>query len=171
MESFYVDLNETSSKKPKIRKLLIFGAIVCLTFIPFSLSVFLTIENSLGWFFLASAFYIALYFYFTWLTYKTVLFIKADTYRFEYKFGLLNRSKNILVWDTISKVKIGPAYIRFFKRSGRRRTVYLNWLPYSKVIEIKELLIKMLEHKKIHYEKAEIIDYSIKKDKEDKKEK
>ncbi|NVO09716.1 MAG: hypothetical protein HXX16_07140 [Bacteroidales bacterium] len=162
MTSFYVDLNEASSKKPRIRRLLIFGATICLGFILFSLSIFLFFRSSLEWFFLVAGLYLVLYLYYAWVTYKTSLFVKADTVCFEYKFGSLKGSKSAILWDVVSKVKLGPAYVAFYKKSGRRKMVQLNWLPYSKVVEIKESLIKMCEFKNIEYQKVDLIKYTKK---------
>jgi hypothetical protein len=165
MESFKIDLNEMSSKKPRVRKLLVLGAIICLGFMVASFAIFLTLDSKLEWYFMVAAIYFALYVHYAWISYKADLFVKADTLGFDYNFGLIKRSKNSISWDTVSKVKFGPAYVRFIKRSGRRKLVQLNWLPYAKVIEIKDSLIKICEYKKVPYEKAEIIDYSIKKNK------
>ena len=164
MESFYVDLSDISSKKPRVKRQLLFGAIIILVLIISSLAVFLTRQSSLEWYFIIVSIYLALYTYYAWLTYKAILFVKGDDTGFHYNFGLLKRSKNIILWDVVTKVKLGPAYIRFFKKSGRRKLIQLNWLPYSQVIEIKDSLIKMCKSKNIPYEKAEIIDYSKKKD-------
>jgi len=160
MTSFYIDLNEISSKKPRIRRLLLFGAIICSGLILSSLAIFLTLKSSLEWFFLVAALYLALYVYYAWITFKAQLFVKADTVSFEYKFGSLKGSKNTILWDVVSKVKIGPAYIAVYKKSGRRKMVQLNWLPYAKVIEIKESLIQMCMIKNIKYEKVDFIKYT-----------
>jgi len=163
MKTFNIDLNESTSKEPRIRRLLIFGAIICVGFTLASLSIFLTLQSSLEWFFLIAAVYLALYIYYAWVAYKAELFVKSDTDNFEYKFGVLSSSKNVIMWNVVSKVKIGPAYVAFYKKSGRKKLVNLSWLPYSKVIEIKESVIQMCENKRIKYEKVDFIKYSEKK--------
>jgi len=166
--SFIIDLNEFNSKKPRIIRLLILGTSFFIALSVLSLSIFLTSQSPLEWFFLIAAIYLALYVYFAWLTFKAKLFIKVNQNMFEYKFGLFKRDKNIILWDSIKKVKLGPAYITFFKKSGRRKTVGISWLPYSKVIEIKENLSTIIQKKNIVLEIGEIIKYDKKKEKEDK---
>ncbi len=125
MISFYVDLNEASSKKPRIRRLLIFGAAICLGFMLLSLSIFLFFRSSLEWFFLVAGLYLALYLYYAWVTYKTSLFVKADKVCFEYKFGSLKGSKSAILCDVVSRVKLGPAYVAFYKKVGSAELVAL----------------------------------------------
>jgi Ca2+/Na+ antiporter len=164
MNSFFVDLNDLSIKKPRIRRFLVLGAILCFVLMIASIALFLTFQSSLGWFVVMFATYFVFYVYYAWMSHKANLYVKADSTGFDYKFGLLKRSNNYIMWATISRIKIGPAYIRFIKKSGRRKLVQLNWLPYVKVIEIKDSLIKMCESKHIPFEKADIIDYSKKKE-------
>lgn len=165
MDSFYIDLNEMSSKKPRIKRLLLFGACLCLGLFLSSLSILISFNSRLEWVFLIAVLYLALYIYYAWITYKAELFVKADSSIFEYKFGLLKNSKNIIMWDVVSKVRLGPAYVAFFKKSGRRKMVRLNWLPYSKVIEIKDKIIQMCDSKRIKYEKVDFVKYTEKKKK------
>ena len=167
MKTFYIDLNESSSKKPRIIRLLAFGAMVCIAFILASIAVFLKYTSSFEWIFLISAIYVALYVYFAWITYKTKLYIKADVSGIDFKFGIRSNSGSYIIWDSVSKVRIGYAYIAFFKKSGRRKKIQLSWLPYSKVIEVKEKLEAFCKYKKIACEKIDFIDYSKKKDKEE----
>ncbi|RPH30980.1 MAG: hypothetical protein EHM93_14945 [Bacteroidales bacterium] len=164
MVNFYIDLNEYSSKKPRIIRLLIFGAIVCLGFTITSLAIFLTLKSSLEWFFLIAASYIALYIYFAWVAFKTNIFVKANDNGIVFKFGIRNGSKDYILWDSIKKVKIGPAYITFFKKSGRRKRVQLGWLTYSRVVEIKDKVVALCDNKGITYEVVDFIRYYKKKD-------
>lgn len=168
MTNFYIDLNEYSSKKPRIIRLLIFGAIVCLGFTITSFVFFLTLKSSLEWFFLLAAIYLALYIYFAWITFKTKLFIKADNNGMDFKFGIRAYSNDFIIWDSIQKVIIGPAYIRINKKSGKRKKIYLGWLHYSKVLEVKEKCIEVCKARRIRYEVVDFIKYSEKKGKEDK---
>jgi len=168
MNNFYVDLNEVSSKKPRIIRLLIFGALVCLSFTLSSFSIFMKLSTSLEWIFLIVSIYLALYIYFAWLTVTTKLFIKADGNGIAFKFGIRSSSASYFIWDSITKVRIGYAYIAFYKKSGRRKKVQFSWLPYSKVIEIKEKLEAFCKYKKIACEKADFIDYTKNKDKKSK---
>ena len=59
------------------------------------------------------------------------------------------------MWDVIDKVRIGPTYITFFKKSGKGKKVQLGWLPYKKVVEIKERIQQCSNNKGIEVEIAE----------------
>ncbi len=144
---------------------MVFEALIVTALFLASLSIFLTTKNSLEWILLVTAVYLALYIYFAWITLKAKLFIKADDYCFEYKFGLIKSDKNLIIWDSIKKVKLGPAYIAFYKKSGRKKVVRISWLPYSRVIEIKEKLSLLVESKGIQLEIADFIKYGEKKEK------
>lgn len=160
MNSFYIDLNEMSSKKSKIKRLLIFGALMYFSLMLASISILNRLNSPLEWFFLIPAVYLALYIYYAWITFKADLFVKADNTNFEYKFGFLKHSKNTIIWDVVNKVKFGPTYIAFYKKSGRRKMVYLSWLPYAKVVEIKEKLMQLCDNKMIKYEVVDFIRYA-----------
>jgi hypothetical protein len=159
---FNIDLNEYSSKKSQIIKLLIYGAIVCISFMVISYSVFLQYRPYLENLFLISSIYLALYLYFAWITFNTKLFVKADTSGIEFKFGILKRSKDYIIWDTVKRIRIGPAYITFYKKSGRNKRIQLGWLPYSKVIEIKEKIVGICKAKEIEFEEVDFIRYTHK---------
>ena len=165
MSSFYIDLNEFSSKKPRIFRLLILGAIVCLSLVLSSLSIFLTMNSSLEWFFLIAAIYVALYIYFAWITFKTKLYVKADAKGIEFKFGIRSKTANYINWDLIKRIGIGYAYLSFVKKSGKRRRIQLGWLPYSKVVDIKEKVIEMCKYRGIAFEMIDFIKYPSAKDK------
>jgi len=168
MKNFNIDLNEYSSKKPRIIRLLFFGAIVCLSFILLSLSFFLTFKGPLEWFFLVLAVYLALYIYFAWVSYKTKLYVKADENGIMFKFGVLAYSNDFIIWDSITRVIIGPTYISFFKKSGKRRRIQLGWLHYSKVIAVKDNIVEVCKGRRISYEIVDFYKYSDKKDKKGK---
>lgn len=133
---------------------------MCLGLLFSSLAILITLNSSVEWFLLIASFYFGLYIYYAWITYKADLFIKGNDSYFEYKFGLLKNSKNFIYWEIVRKVKIGPAYIAFFKKSGRKRTVSISWLPYAKVIEIKDKLIQLCNNKKVTYEVVDFVRYN-----------
>ncbi len=162
MDNLFIDLNEYSIKKQKLFRLIIFGALLCLLLLLFSI-LFLRYLNKPAEYLLITSFvYLALYFYFVWVSYKTKLFIKADEKCIILKFGIRSRSKDIILWDTIRKVRIGPTYIALMKKSGRRRRYMLGWLPYYKVIEIKDKLIDFLDTRNVDYEVVDFIKYQDK---------
>ncbi len=165
MKNFYIDLNEYSSKKPRVIKQLIFGAIICMILTLASLSVSFRMKSPIEWFFLITILYFCLYIYFAWLTFKTKLYVKADENGIEFKFGIRSKTANYINWDLIKRVGIGYAYISFFKKSGKRRRIQLGWLPYSQVVEIKDKVAELCKHKGVSYEFVDFIRYSKSKEK------
>jgi ubiquitin len=59
------------------------------------------------------------------------------------------------MWDVIKKIRLGPTYITFSKKSGKDKKVQLGWLPYTKVIEIKDKVNSFAQSKGIDIEIAE----------------
>lgn len=163
MESFYVDLNEMSHKKTKLFRIWAFGAIF---FIILAVLSFILLRNQFGRALLTvliMAVYFTLYIYFAWITYKAKLYIQADRYTLKYSFGMIKQSAESIMWDTIVRVKLGPTYVAFFKRTGKRKVVALGWLPYVKVIEIKDNIEKFCKVKGITCERSEFKHYEKKK--------
>jgi hypothetical protein len=155
MESFFIDLNEMSHKKSKLYKVWAFGALM---FVVFGIGSSMLLKNKFSgamWPIVIMSVYLLLYIYYAWTTYKANLYIQADDYAVEYSFGMIKRTAEIIIWDTIVKVKLGPTYIAFYKRSGKRKVVGLGWLPYSKVVDIKDKIAKACEFKGVPYEIAE----------------
>ncbi|MDA3952362.1 MAG: hypothetical protein PF485_01860, partial [Bacteroidales bacterium] len=69
--------------------------------------------------------------------YNTKMFINADDFAFEYQFGFFRKVPDKIIWETITRVKLGFTYITFYKKTGKRKVIQIGWLPYSKVKEIK----------------------------------
>jgi Ca2+/Na+ antiporter len=155
MESFYIELNEMSHKKPRIIKLWIIGAAVLVVLLVLSFVFFASKGYRVVWLLLAAAIYLGIYIYYAYITYNAKMYIQADEFALEYKFGLISRTVNTYMWDTVSKVRLGPAYLAFYKRTGKRKVVSISWLPYSKVVEIKDKICQICEHKGIPCEKAD----------------
>jgi hypothetical protein len=156
---FKIDLDEYSSKKPRIIRLLIYGAFICLSLIAISFSISLAFRSYFENLLFITSIYLALYIYFAWITFKTKLFVRADDKGIVFKFGYHESSKNFIFWDSINGVRIGYAYITFYKKSGKQKRIQLGWLPYSKVLEIKEKFIEICESKGITYEIVDFIKY------------
>lgn len=163
MTYFNLDLNEYSKRKPRVIRLLIMGALVCLGFTIASLAIFLTLKSSLEWFFLIAAIYLALYIYFAWIAFKTKLYVKADENGIVFKFGIRENTKDFIIWDSIKKLRVGPAYVAFLKKSGKWKRIQLGWLHYTSVIEIKDKVVEVCRKKGISYEVVDFIKYSDKK--------
>lgn len=155
MESFYIELNEMSHKKPRIIKLWIIGAAVLIVLLVLSFIFFASKGYRVVWLLLAAAIYLGIYIYYAYITYTAKMYIQADEFALEYKFGLISRTVNTYMWDTVSKVRLGPAYLAFYKRTGKRKVVSISWLPYAKVVEIKDKICQICEHKGIPCEKAD----------------
>ncbi len=83
------------------------------------------------------------------------LFIRSDAQMLEYKLGYMRYAKQQLLWESVARVKFGPTYIRFFKRTGRRKTLKLGWLPYDTLLRIKQQLMAACDEQNIAYEVAE----------------
>lgn len=155
MKIYYIDLNEITRKRSRTIRLLALGAGACLLLVIITFLVFLKSKSSIEWPLLFQTVYLLFYIYFAWITLKAKIFIKADSNGIVFKFGIRNRSKDYLLWETVSRIKIGPTYITFLKRSGRMKKIPLGWMPYKKVIEVKETLVELSESKNIPYEIVE----------------
>ena len=155
MDSFYIDLNEMTNKKPRLIKMWLFGAVIFALLFVLSFVVLSSRNHKVEWYYIAGIVYFGLYIYFAWSAYKNKLYIQADNFALEYKFGLLARSTKSIMWATITKVKVGPTYMNFFKKSGRKNSIKIGWLPYNKVVEIKDSVVKMCETLEIPLEKSE----------------
>lgn len=158
MEQFSIELNEIRHKRTKLIRLWVGGAIVLIVLIILSI---LLVGNRLTLYEIVvpTLVYISIYIYFTYRTYNAHIYIKADEYAVEYKFGMLSNTVKSVIWDTITRIKFGPTYIAFFKRTGKKTVVQLGWLPYAKVKEIKEKICEVAQTKSIPCEWAEYKRY------------
>lgn len=159
MDTFSIELNEIGHKKSKLIRLWVSGAIILIASMVLS---FYLIGNDLTRLavLIPIVLEVAIYIYFAFVTYNAHVYIQSDAYALEYKFGMLSKTPKSIIWETITKVKIGPTYIAFFKRSGKRTTISLGWLPYVKLKEIKDKVCAVAQHKGITCEWAEYKRYS-----------
>ncbi|HPD95239.1 MAG: hypothetical protein H6537_06665 [Bacteroidales bacterium] len=162
MKEFFIDLNEMPLKKSKLYRMWIIGALVLIVLVIASFFIFDIKSVKTGWPMLLPLFYLSVYIYYAWYTYKLKLYIRGDEFAVEYKFGMLAQSVNTIIWDTVTKVKFGPTYVTFFKKSGKARKIALGWLPYAKVVEIKDSIIQLCENKAIKCEQGEYKNYNKK---------
>ncbi len=156
MEPFSINLNQMEERGSRYKRFLLVLAIL---FIGISLISFLILHrknNPNEWFFLTLGGNALIFIYFGYTSYVAKLFINADEHALEYKFGFFGKVPDKIIWQTLSKVKLGPTYIAFYKRTGKRKIVQLGWLPYAKVIEIKNKVQAICEEKQIE---IEIADY------------
>lgn len=157
MDSFYIDLNEMTNKKPRLIRMWLIGALIFALLFIVSFVILSSRNHKVEWYYVAGVVYFGLYMYFAWTAYTNKLYIQADNFALEYKFGLLPRSTKSIMWGTVTKVKIGPTYLNFYKKSGRKNTISLGWLPYNKVVEIKDDVEKMCKHLEIEVEISEFL--------------
>jgi len=162
MKDTYIDLNEYTTKKQRIFKLVVYGTLICVGLMFLSVALLYMNSSKLEYYLLLMPIYLLFYIYFLWVSLKASLFIKTDINSIVIKFGIRNSSRDIILWDSINKVRIGPTYISFFKKTGKRKRYMLGWLPYAKVIEIKDKLIEVFESNGISYEVVDFIRYENK---------
>ncbi len=156
MESFSINLSETEEKGGKFKR---FFALLGIIFIVTGLALFLlshVVSNTILYILIAG--YILQFIYFLYLLfsgYKTKMFVNSDDYALEYQFSMVKKVPEQVIWQTIKKVRIGPTYIAFYKRTGKRKVIELGWLPYAKVVDIKEKIQLICRSKGIEVEIAE----------------
>jgi hypothetical protein len=137
MEPFSISLNQMADKGSRYKRLLII--LTSLFFITSVTAYFLFFKENKPnlWIVIGWGAYLLLYIYFGFVGYNTKMFINADNFALEYQFGFFRKVPDKLIWETITKVKLGFTYIAFYKRTGKRKVINIGWLPYSKVKEIK----------------------------------
>ena len=156
MEPFSINLNQMAEKGGRYKRLLI---ILTVIFLAISLGTFFILyskDDPKEWIFLAFAIYSLVFVYFGYVGYKAEMFINANDYALEYQFGFFKKVPQKIIWETVTKVKLGPTYLAFYKKTGKRKLIQLGWLPYAKVVEIKDKVQKVAVEKTIE---LEIADY------------
>lgn len=154
MESFSISLSEMEDKGKRFKRLLI---ILTSIFLATSISAyFLFYKNSPNiWIFFGFGIYLLLYIYFGYVGYNKKMFVNSDDFAIEYQFGFFSKVPDKIIWETITKVKLGFTYIAFHKKTGKRKVMQIGWLPYSKVKEIKNMVNSFCIDKGINVEVAE----------------
>jgi len=155
MESFSINLKEMVDKGGRYKRLLIVLAIIFLATSLAAFFIFFSKDDPKEWIFLGFAVYALVFFYFGYVGYKSEMFINGDDHALEYQFGFFKKVPEKVIWQTITKVKLGPTYIAFYKRTGKRKVVQFGWLPYAKVVEIKDKVHQICNEKQIEVEVAE----------------
>ncbi len=155
MEPFSISLSEMTDKGSRYKRLLI---ILSASFLATSLAAYFLFfkgNNSNIWIFLGWGIYFLLYIYFGFVGYNTKMFVNGDDFALEYQFGFFSKVPDKIIWETVTKVKLGFTYIAFYKRTGKRKVIQIGWLPYSKVKEIKNKVNSFCNEKGINVEVAE----------------
>lgn len=144
-----------AEKGDRYKRLLIILALVFLVTSAASFLILYQKDDPKEWIFLGFGIYALVFIYFGYMGYKAKLYINADEYALEYRFGFFGKVPEKVIWQTLSKVKFGPTYLAFYKRTGKRKVVQLGWLPYAKVVEIKDKVQHICTEKEIVVEVAE----------------
>lgn len=155
MEPFSINLNQKAEKGGRYKRLLIVLAIVFLATSIAAFFIFFSKDDPMEWIFLGFVGYALIFIYFGYVGYKAEMFINGDDYAIEYQFGFFKKVPEKVIWQTITKVKLGPTYIAFYKRTGKRKVIQFGWLPYAKVVEIKDKIHQIAKEKELEVEVAE----------------
>jgi hypothetical protein len=156
MEPFSIILNQTEEKGSKFKR---FAALLSLIFVVTGVTIYFLshiISPTLLYIFLAL--YLLQLIYFFYLLFagsRAKIFISGDDYALEYQFSMMRKVPDQVIWETLKKVRLGPTYISFIKRSGKKKVIPLGWLPYAKVVEIKDKVHVICTSKGIDVEVAE----------------
>ena len=155
MEPFSINLNQMADKGSRYKRLLLILALIFLATSAIAFWLLYKKENPIEWIFLGLGIYSLLFIYFGYVGYNTKMFINGDDFALEYQFGFFKKVPEKIIWETLTKVKLGFTYIAFLKKTGRRKVIKVGWLPYQKVKEIKNYVQAICDEKKIKVEVAE----------------
>lgn len=156
MESFSINLNQMSERGGRYKRYIILSTLIFIVLSVASFAMLYRRHDPREWVFLLIAAYAVVFFYFIITGYKAKLFINGDDFALEYQFNFFMKTPNKIIWQTITNAKIGPTYLAFYKRSGKRKLILLGWLPYAKVVEIKEKVNSICQAKGIS---VQVVEY------------
>ena len=155
MEPFNINLNQTTETGSRYRKFLVILMILFIAAAAISFFILNQQHDPKEWIFFAFSIYGLGFIYFAYAGRKAKIYFSADDFAIEYQFGFFLKTPTSIMWEVIKKIRIGPTYITFSKKSGKGKKVQLGWLPYKKVVEIKEKVKNFAENKGIEVELAE----------------
>ncbi len=156
MGSFAINLNKTSEKGDRYRRFLLIISLILVGILGVTYGIFYLIGIFNEWVYVISAFYVAAFVYIAFNGSKTALYINGDETALEYQLGFYRRAPIAILWQSIKKVKLGPTYLAFYKRSGKRKVIYLGWLPYAKLMDVKNNIETLCKELGIETQHAEI---------------
>ncbi|MGI6479383.1 MAG: hypothetical protein ACOX0M_08085 [Salinivirgaceae bacterium] len=159
MESFYINLNSHPERSKRFRRFIILISIILVIMVGLTFWAFYAFSIFNIWLILLLSLHTIIYFYLVYKGYKSELYVKSDSSVLSYKLSLYRRTPTLIFWGSIRKVKIGPTYVTFHKRSGKRKTMYLGWLSYANNINIKHNIDIIARQLNIEIEYGEIIEY------------
>jgi hypothetical protein len=155
MESFSINLNQAQEKGKRFKKYILLLGIIYVVTSAVLFFIMLRRNDPKEWIFLINGIYALGLIAFGFWGHKQKFYINGDDYALEYQFGFFSKVPERIIWQTITKVRIGPAYIAFYKRTGKRKVVQLSWLPYAKVMEIKTKIQEFTTEKGLEVEIAD----------------
>ena len=155
MEGFKINLNEMAHTSGRYRRFVLLLASILIILSTLSFFILHSLNNFTEWLFAMLAIYAIGFAYFAYKGNKAQLYLSADDFAVEYQFGYFAKTPISIMWQTIKKVRLGPTYIAFFKKSGRGKRLHIGWLPYTKVIEVKDKIKAFAEAKNIEVEMAD----------------
>jgi len=155
MEPFSINLNQMAEKGNRYKRLLLILALIFLASSAIIFWILYKKDNPIEWIFLGLGVYFLLFIYFGYIGYNTKMFINGDDFALEYQFGFFKKVPEKIIWETLTKVKLGFTSITFLKKTGRKKVIKVGWLPYQKVKEIKNRIQAVCNDKNIPLEIAE----------------
>ena len=155
MEACSINLNQMADKGNRYKRLLIILASIFLATAAITFWILYKNDNPVEWIFLGLGVYFLLFIYFGYVGYNTKMFINCDDFALEYQFGFFKKVPDKIIWETLTKVKLGFTSITFFKKTGKRKVIKVGWLPYQKVKEIKNKVKEICDEKGIQVDIAE----------------
>jgi len=155
MEPCSINLNQMSDKGNRYKRLILIMAIIFLVTSALTYWLLSINNNPSEWIFLGLGVYFLLFIYFGYVGYNSKMFINCDDFALEYQFGFFSKVPDKIIWETLTKVKLGFTYVAFYKKTGKRKVIQVGWLPYQKVKEIKNKVHEICDEKGIKVEVAE----------------
>jgi len=155
MEPISINLNEMTDKGSRYKRLLIILSLIFLVTSVLTYWLLSKLGHTNIWIFIGLGIYFLLFIYFGFVGYNAKMFINIDDFALEYQFGFFSKVPDKVIWETITKVKLGFTYIGFYKKTGKRKVMEIGWLPYTKVKEIKNKIHCLCTEKGIKIEVAE----------------
>ncbi|HON19474.1 MAG TPA: hypothetical protein PK990_09980 [Salinivirgaceae bacterium] len=156
MKSFYINLNESAEKGTRYRKFLMYSSAALVLMLLLTFVILYNSKVDTLWYYILPGLYVLIFIYLAFAGYQSHLYISADERALEYQLGFHRRAPLAIFWQSISKVKIGPTYISFYKQSGRKKTLQLGWLSYQKLVEVKSKIEALCKNLNIPIEYGEI---------------
>ncbi|HRW63313.1 MAG TPA: hypothetical protein P5132_07480 [Bacteroidales bacterium] len=168
MEPCSINLNQMSDKGSRYKRLLLILALIFLVTSALTFWLLSINNNPNEWIFLGLGVYFLLFIYFGYVGYNAKMFINCDDFALEYQFGFFSKVPDKIIWETLTKVKLGFTYVAFYKKTGKRKLIQVGWLPYQKVKEIKNKVHEICNEKGIQ---VEVVEYHYEEEFENEEEK